>query len=134
IERPEMNPAGRPCGRCVQRELHILKRLGNARSISLELADEESSVRSESGVETDAVHSAVAVIVEASMNAGSKSGEPALERRAILFKAPQPDAHRQDARLVRHLVSKEDDIAVATRDKALDATIVQPPVLERIRP
>ena len=68
------------------------------------------------------------------MDAHAKSGEPALERRAILFQAPQPHPHRQGARLIGDLVCKQEDITIAARDKTLDAAISQPPILERIRP
>ncbi len=71
-----------------QRKIQILEWLGNARRVRFQLADEQSSIRGDSGVESDAIHRAVTVIVEAPADAGPKSGEPALNWTAVLFETP----------------------------------------------
>jgi hypothetical protein len=113
MARRKVNLAG--CARRgrLQGQFQILEWLGNSRRVRFELADEQSSVHGDSGVQSDAVHRAVAVIVEAPADAGPESGEPALGRPAVFFETPQPHAHRQYAGLIGHFMGQEEDVAVA---------------------
>ena len=117
-----------------RRQFEIQRSGAGRHAIALDIADEQSAGRRDSGFRPLTANRAVAIVGEAAPHAEAETGIAGARIGSDGREPFERHLHAQLARSIVKFVRQQKDVAFAARDETFERAVPNAPVLERVRP